>query len=128
MTDQLSFFLPHAPPSPGMPPAIARIIQAARSLPFGTRVGRGSWGIGVGPKRRWVRTGDCCCPLAALLVAESAQCEQGENSASCAVARTLGIDPQDVYRFIDGFDGQRADDGSEWFGYGRRVAEELGVQ
>lgn len=129
MTDQLALFVPRlvAPP-PDLPPAVARILNAARSLPFGTLVVRGAWGVGVGPKRRWVLTGDCCCALGALLAVEGAQYEPGDWSASPSVARTLGVPEQEVYRFIDGFDGRKPDDGSAWFGYGRRVARELGVQ
>lgn len=127
MTDQLSFLVPQPAPSPGLPPAAAKILHAARSMSFSTRIVRGHWGIGIGPKRKWMLMGDCCCALAALLVVEGAQAEEGDNSASPSVARALGISAQEVYQFIDGFDGEKPDDGSPWFGYGRRVAQELKV-
>jgi hypothetical protein len=127
--DQLALFVPRpAPPPTDLPPAVAEIVNAARSMAFDVRIVRGHWGIGVGVKRKWVLTGDCCCALAALLVVRGAEAEKEDGSASCAVARTLGIDPHDVYRFVDGYDGQKPDDGSVWFGYGWRVATELGVQ
>ena len=128
MPDQLSLSIQSPTPSSDLPPAVAEILHAARSMAFGTRIVRGCWGVGVGPKRRWMLTGDCCCALAALLVVREAQAEQGDHSASPSAARALGISAQEVYEFIDGYDGQKSDDGSLWFGYGRRVAKELGVQ
>ena len=128
MTDQLSLLIPRPAPSTDLPPAVSEILHAARSMAFSTRIVRGCWGVGVGPKRKWMLTGDCCCALGALLVVKGAQAEEGDHSASPSVAKVLGIHAQSVYQFIDGYDGQRPDDGSPWFGYGRRVAQELGVQ
>jgi hypothetical protein len=128
MTDQLSLSIQSPAPSTDLPPVVTEILHAARSMAFSTRIVRGCWGIGVGPKRKWMPTGDCCCALAALLVVKGAQADEDDQSASPSVARALGISAHEVYQFIDGYDGQRPDDGSPWFGYGRRVAKELGVQ
>jgi hypothetical protein len=122
--NQLSLFSPKT--STDLPPAVQEILRAAHSI--GVTIVRGHWGIGISPRgRKWVLAGDCCCALGALLVVKGAVAKQGDNSASPSVARTLGILEQEVYEFIDGFDGQKPDDGSKWFGYGQRVARELGV-
>ena len=136
MADQLSL-VPEAPALPAdLPPAVARILRAARSVSFRARVARGCWGVGVGDGRKWVLTGDCCCPLGALLVAEGAEAPPRSNryatvaelrSPIRAAARLLGVEQDDVCRFVNGFDGNESGSGSAWHGYGRRVAAELGV-
>ena len=128
MTDQLSLSVQSPGPPPDLPSPVAEILHAARSMAFSTRIVRGCWGVGVGPKRKWMLTGDCCCALAALLVVKGAQADEDDQSASPSVARALGISSHEVYQFIDGYDGEKPDDGSAWFGYGRRVAKELGIQ
>lgn len=126
MPDQIPLF--PAPDLPAdLPPAVAEILRAARAVASGgARVVRGTWGVGVGIKRRWVLTDDCCCALAALLVVRQAECASRDRSPVHAVARELGITGAQVRSFVSGYD-EGADDGSPWSGYGRRVAQELGL-
>ena len=130
MTDQLPLFAakPVAPPPADLPIVVGRIISAARSLSGQVRIVRCIWGVGMGPKRRWVLTSQWgCCALGALLVAEEAEYRPGDMSPSASVARLLSMDAYDVYRFTLGYDGDEGDERSHWFQYGRRVAAELGV-
>ena len=86
MTDQLSLSVQSPGPPPDLPSPVAEILHAARSMAFSTRIVRGCWGVGVGPKRKWMLTGDCCCALAALLVVKGAQADEDDQSASPSVA------------------------------------------
>jgi len=126
MPDQLSLSLggPSPPPPIGVPPVVADILHAARSLSFSTRIVRGAWGIGIGPKRKWVLTGDRCCALGLMLVAKGAAADPRESSPRATVMRVLGLTGDQIDGFICGFDGQRSD-GSEWYRYGAMVAKEV---
>jgi len=120
MSDQLSLLLASPSPSDGLPPAVLEILHAARSIAFSTRIARGAWGIGLGQKRKWVLTGACCCPIAALLIVKGAEARENERSPTCAAARVLGISELAVNQFIRGFDGG-SPDGTSWYAYGARV-------
>jgi len=127
MPEQLSLAVGGPAPT-DLPPAAAAILRAAKSMSFSTRIVRGGWGLSVGPKRRWVLREGWCCALSALLVERGAEALDREQSPMHACARVLGVTEREVLAFIDGYDERRPDDGSAWFGYGRRVAKELGVQ
>jgi hypothetical protein len=110
------------------------IVQAARSVLLKTRVVPGKWGISLGPKKKWVLVGDCCCALGALLVVSGAQAEEREKSPVHSAARELGVPEADVREFIDGFDGKEPGDAgvhgfgnSIWYEHGRAVAKELRI-
>jgi hypothetical protein len=130
MPDQLSLFV-RAPTSvdvpSDLPACMQEILQAARAISFSTRIVRGHWGIGFPARgRRWALQGDCCCALGAWLVSKGAEAEKGDQSPVPTVARILSVDQLRVREFVDGFDGKTGD--SVWFGYGQRVAQELGVK
>lgn len=129
MTDQLALFAaPAKAARTDLPAPVAEIVAAAQSLSFTTRIVRGCWGVGVGPKKKYALTGaGCCCALGALLVVSGEPAEKEDRSVACAVARHFGVLDGDVFSFVRGYDGRLPDDGSLWFGYGRLVAEELGV-
>ena len=123
---QLSLLAP--PPevsSSDLPLAVMDVIHAARAFVFQASVVRGVWGIGIGQKRKWALTGDCCCALSALIVFRGAIAEARETSPIHAGARLLGVTEREAYAFLDGFD--HGHEGSKWAWYGKRVAEELGV-
>lgn len=122
---QLSFFgAPPPKPPADLPPAAVAILAAARSLAFTTRVTRGCWGVAVGVKRRWTLRWDRCCALGAYLVAVEAVAGPSEQSPRATVTRLLGLTHDQVTAFTRGFDGLPGD-GSEWYRYGARVAEEV---
>jgi hypothetical protein len=128
MPDQLSLLVQLQPqPTPaGTPPVIADILHAARSLQFTTRIVRGAWGIGIGPKRKWILTGDCCCALALLLVVKGAVAEPHEHSPRATAARVFGLHDAEIDEFIRGFDDLPGAK-TRWREYGQHVARELGV-
>lgn len=128
MTDQLSLFAGGLkPPRPDLSAPVAEVIAAAQSLAFTTRIVRHCWGVAAGSKGKYALTGDCCCALGALLVVSGEPARKEDRSALCAVSRHFGVIDDDVASFVRGYDGNLPDDGSLWFGYGQRVAEELGV-
>ncbi len=128
MTDQLALFAaPAKPARTDLPAPVAEIVAAARSIAFQARIARGCWGVVVGPKKKYVLTGGCCCALGALLVVSGELAEKGDGSVACAVARHFKVLDSDVFSFVRGFDGVLATDGTVWCEYGRIVAEELGV-
>lgn len=102
------------------------VLRAARTLSFSHRIAAGAWGVGMGPGRRWVLTGSCCCPVGALLVVREAVSADPREHAADAAARLLGVPAHAVRSLVSGVDG-RSDDGTEWYGYGQRVAEVLGI-
>lgn len=128
MGDQLSLFVaaPPAAVSSQLPAVVVEIITAARAISFSMRIVRWHWGIGIGPKRRWMPTGDCCCALSALILAKKEVAEPRETSAICASERLLGCSANDVYSFLHGFDGIPAEGSdSKWYKYGELVAKEV---
>jgi hypothetical protein len=139
MGTQLGLFSdsPPLPPS-GLPPPVQDILYAARSITtFAAARGvgpaciaRGTWGIGVAPNYKWMLVSHCCCPIGAYLVIKGlvADKETRGLSAIPSAAKALGITESQVASFLAGFDGVVANDGSEWFGYGVRVAKELGLE
>lgn len=122
---QLSFLddAPSVSPS-GLPTVVSDILHAARKVAFSTVIVSGRWGISVGPKRRWILTGDCCCALAAFLVVKGAEAERHETSPRATVARLLGVTGAEVDEFVRGFDGGPGTK-TKWSEYGQRVAQEL---
>ena len=127
MAEQLSLLV--APPSTdstGLPSTVSAVLHAARGLSFSTRIIRGAWGIGIGPKRKWILTGDCCCALAAFLVAKGAEALPHENSPRATAARLLGLHGDEIDEFVRGFDDLPGAK-TPWREYGQRVARELGV-
>lgn len=112
-------------PAPYLPVAVAAVVRAAQAIASQARVGRGAWGVGIGPKRRWMLTGDCCCALGALLVVTEAGADAGESSAVPAAARVLGCSPADVYEFLRGYD--KGDTDTQWARYGELAAAEIGL-
>ena len=127
MPDQLPLSVGHPLPAPpDIPPVVADILRAARSMVFSVRVARGAWGVGIGQKRKWVLTGDCCCALGVMLVARGAVAEPRETSPRTTVMRLLGITSAELDSFIYGFDDHWwVEDESEWYRYGERVAKEV---
>jgi len=127
--NQLSLSPGGPPPPSDLPAVVAAILHAARSTVFSARVVRGYWGVGLGPKRRWVLTGDCCCALSAYLIAQEAVAYPNENSPRATVMRLLGITGEQLDSFIHGFDSHwwyaEDDPDPEWYGYGERVAKEV---
>lgn len=130
MADQLSLFAA-APAAAvtGLPAPVAVVVEAARSMAFSALVVRRQWGIGIGPKRRWVLDGDRCCALSALILARGGVAERGEKSPRHAAARLLGVGLGEVDSFIHGFDDTFGDRGPSlpWWEYGLLVAKELGI-
>ena len=127
MPEQLSLLV--ASPSvnsAGLPTAVDAIMQAARGISFSTQIVRGQWGIGLGPKRKWILTGRCCCALAAWLVVTGAEAAHHENSPRATAARLLGVYGSEIEEFVQGFDDLPGPK-SAWRKYGQRVARELGV-
>jgi hypothetical protein len=131
MPDQLSFSTvgtPPPPPPPDVPPVVAEILHIARSMVFSARIVRGCWGIGIGSKRKWVLTGDCCCALGAVLVTKEAVADPHETSPRATVMRILGLTGAQLDSFMHGFDDHwYVEDESEWYRYGEMVAKRLEV-
>jgi len=128
MPEQLSLLLvPPSTDSTGLPTVVGDILHAARGVPFSTRIVRGTWGIGLGPKRKWILTGDCCCALAAFLVAKGAEAERHENSPRATAGRLLGLHGGEIEEFVRGYDDLPGPK-TQWREYGQRVARELEVQ
>jgi hypothetical protein len=126
--DQLSLTPVDAlPASPAnLPPVVADILQVARAAVFSTRIVRGTWGIGIGQKRKWVLTSDCCCALSACLVAKGAVAKPHETSPRATVLRVLGLTSAQLDAFVHGFDDHwYLEDPSEWYRYGEMVAKEV---
>jgi hypothetical protein len=110
----------------GVPPAVADILHAAQSMVFSARIVRGCWGVGIGPKRKWILTGDCCCALGALLVIRGAVAEPHETSPRATILRVLGLTGDELDSFVHGFDDHgRMYDDLEWFRYGEMVAKKV---
>lgn len=126
MTDQLSLSPGGPPPPSDLPAVVADILHTARAAVFSARIVRGCWGVGLGPKRRWVLTGDCCCALGAALVAQGAVAEPHEQSPRATAMRLFGLTGDQLDSFLHGFDDHWwLEDESAWYGYGERVAKEL---
>ena len=128
MPDQLAISVGFPPisVSPGLPQVVVDILYAARAAAFSTRIARGSWGIGIGKKRRWVLTSASCCALSACLVAKEAVAEPHEMSPRATAVRVLGITGDQLDSFVHGFDGHSyVDNESEWYRYGEMVAKEV---
>lgn len=117
---------PAPPPPSDLPPVVADILNTARAAVFSTRIVRGCWGVGIGQKRKWGLTGDCCCALGALLVARGAIAEPWETSPRATVMRVLGLTGDQLDSFVHGFDDHwYVEDESAWARYGERVAKEV---
>ena len=126
MPDQLSFAPGGAPPASDLPAVVADILSVARAAVFSARIVRGCWGVGIGPKRKWMLTGDCCCALGAALVAKGAVAEPHEKSPRATVMRLFGLTGDQLDSFIHGFDDHwYNEDESEWYVYGEMIAKEL---
>lgn len=127
MPDQLSL-LPTSPAlvPTDLPEPVLAILCAARAVGFSHSVAPGAWGVRIGDGRRWVLVGSCCCPIGAYLLHRDAVADPRETWACDTAARLLGVPVEAVRSLAAGVDGVLCAK-DEWYGYGRRVARELGL-